>query len=271
MSFSYEKECSRRSFFKQIGHFLPAIAGLLTTTPPSHASATTAVPERDQTVQEASPPFAVLQQFSTVNDIPPDFFVKRGSIYAFVERVIDGDTIRVRHYPGYSIFNQPPEPIKGKLSDQTIKVRLYGVDTPEIAKNKDQVSQPFAEDAKEFTKKLLNHQKVVVTFLSKDQYGRAICQVQTIPVATLGGTRPPKDASVELVGAGTCSANCPRSICVVPFVLHRSDPLNPHQKGSLNYIAAKVLNTLVGKMFWNSVRVGHNVKTRESGHWAMPG
>lgn len=187
---------------KHFTFLMPAMAGFLAIPPTSMASATATVLDKDSSLREPLPPFAALQQFATANDIPPDFIASRQSIYAFVERVTDGDTIRVRHYPGYSIFNQPIEPLKGKLSDQTIKVRLYGVDTPEIAKNKNQSSQPFAQEAKEFTKKLLFHQKVVVTFLGKDQYGRAIGQVQTIPMATLGGTLPPKDASVELVGAG---------------------------------------------------------------------
>lgn len=226
---------------KQFTFLLPALAGLVTTTSTTSASTTTAALEKNQGFQESTAPFSVLQQFATINDIPPDFFTKRGSIYAFVERVIDGDTIRIRHYPGYSIFNQPVEPLKGKIANQTIKVRLYGVDTPELAKNKDQTSQPFAEDAKEFTKKLLYHQKVVVQFLSKDQYGRAICQVQTIPAAKLGGTLPPKDASVELVGAGRLDfPKCfPKAFETLISLFHT------HQQVSLKYIVAKVLNTLV--------------------------
>jgi endonuclease YncB( thermonuclease family) len=215
------------------------MAGFLASGPTSVASATTTALDKDSTARELLGPFSALQQFDTVSDIPAEFFANRRSIYAFVERVTDGDTIRVRHYPGFSIFNQPVEPLKGKLSDKTIKVRLYGVDTPELAKNKNQSSQPFAEEAKEFTKKLLFHQKVVVTFLGKDQYGRAIAQVQTIPVSTLGGTLPPKDASVELVGAGRfcflllalfhCSANrCSRCM----------------HKVLLKYIAEKALSIL---------------------------
>ena len=148
---------------KHFTFLMPAVAGLLAFAPPSIASVT-----GDQLVRDLLPPFAALQQFNIANDIPPDFIARRGSIYAFVERVTDGDTIRVRHYPGYSMFNQPIEPLKGKISDQTIKVRLYGVDTPELAKSKNQSSQPFAEEAKEFTKKLLFHHKVVVTFLGRE-------------------------------------------------------------------------------------------------------
>lgn len=120
-------------------------------------------------------------QFETVDDVPKEHFRENRSIYAFVERVIDGDTIRVRHYPGYAIRGQKAQSMqKRAISDCTLSIRIYGVDTPELAKFGNP-SQPYAKEAKEFTSSLVLHKMVKITFLRKDQYSRAVCRVKTLP------------------------------------------------------------------------------------------
>jgi micrococcal nuclease len=122
----------------------------------------------------SSPP--QFSQYATVDDIPADFFVEHKSIYGRVERVIDGDTIRISHCPTYFIC---PERDSKKLYDSTIKVRMYGVDSPELQKKKsDPPSQPFAKEAKDFTSALTLDKTVELKLLKKDQYGRAISKVQ---------------------------------------------------------------------------------------------
>ncbi len=153
------------------------------------------------------PSFDAFTQFQTVDDVPKNYFTQQKSIYAFVERVIDGDTIRVRHYPLYSIRRQRAEPLQKRgIADSTLSIRFYGIDCPEIAKTKSQKSQPFAEEAKEYISQLVLHRMVKITFLRKDQYGRAICQVQTLPrFGSLLGCIPglgAVDLSVELARKG---------------------------------------------------------------------
>lgn len=152
-------------------------------------------------------PFDNFVQFQTVDDVPKSYFSQKKSIFAFVERVIDGDTIRVRHYPLYSIRRQRAEPLQKRgIADSTLSIRFYGIDCPEIAKNKSQKSQPYAEEAKELISQLVLHQMVKITFLRKDQYGRAICQVQTLPrFGSLLGCIPGLgaiDLSVDLARKG---------------------------------------------------------------------
>ncbi len=78
---------------------------------------------------------------------------------------------------------------------------MYGVDCPELQKRKsDPPSQPFAEEAKEFTSDSILGKKVKIKLLRKDQYGRAVAKVE-------GGWQlvPPfsrKDISMELVRKG---------------------------------------------------------------------
>lgn len=116
--------------------------------------------------------------------VPKSHFEEHRCIYAFVERVIDGDTIRVRHLPAYAFRLRPPTSLKKRgIADETLSIRIYGVDCPEIAKNKNQESQPFGEKAKQFTTEFCMHKVVKITFLRKDHYGRALAAVESLPVA----------------------------------------------------------------------------------------
>ena len=75
--------------------------------------------------------FELLPQFLTVDDVPKEYFDNQRYIYAFVERVIDGDTIRVRHVPGYGYGRKVPQPLEKRgISGDTLSIRIYGVDTP---------------------------------------------------------------------------------------------------------------------------------------------
>jgi endonuclease YncB( thermonuclease family) len=139
-------------------------------------------------------------QFATVDDIPKDYFAENKVIFGRVERVIDGDTIRIRHCP--TRFSCPqPDPSVRRIYDSTLSIRIYGVDCPELQKRKsDPPSQPFAEEAKEFASHLILDQKVKVTLLRKDRYGRALGKVQTQLQKFPPLSR--KDLSMELIQRG---------------------------------------------------------------------
>ncbi|KEP67606.1 UNVERIFIED_CONTAM: nuclease, putative [Hammondia hammondi] len=112
--------------------------------------------------------------------------------------VSDGDSIRVRHIPnGQTLYplraprkrretrepmrepsdeEDPSKSWKGKLTENTIRIRLYGIDAPETAKFGNP-GQPFAQEAKHFVTQRLLHKVVYVKCLSKDQYGRLLARV----------------------------------------------------------------------------------------------
>jgi len=116
--------------------------------------------------------------------IPKSAFQNHDVLYGFVERVIDGDTIRVRHLPLYSArwWGRRPEPLAQRgISQDTLLIRLYGVDCPELKKGRNQPGQPFAEEAKEFTSQTTLHTVVKITLLRKDQYARAVAAVECLP------------------------------------------------------------------------------------------
>jgi endonuclease YncB( thermonuclease family) len=138
-------------------------------------------------------------QFDTVSDVPKNYFTEQKSIYGRVERVIDGDTVRVRHCKSRYLCDDRQN--QKRIYDSTLSIRLYGIDCPELQKRStDPPSQPYAEEAKQFTSNLVLGKQVRVTLLRKDQYGRAVSKVETPrPLIPFLGR---KDVSIELVDRG---------------------------------------------------------------------
>mmetsp|Transcript_48296 Transcript_48296/g.117000 ORF Transcript_48296/g.117000 Transcript_48296/m.117000 type:complete len:246 (-) Transcript_48296:11-748(-) len=145
--------------------------------------------------------------FDVVDDIPRNYFSEQRTIYGYVERVIDGDTMRVTHCPRFSscppsASSSSPSTGRKRIWDKTLKLRIYGVDSPELQKKStDPPSQPYADEARDFASQLVLGKKVRLKLLRKDQYNRAIVKVETprgiVPIV---GRR--KDLSVELVRRG---------------------------------------------------------------------
>ena len=85
---------------------------------------------------------------------------------AVVVGVYDGDTITVR-------------------TDETIKIRLYGIDAPEL-------KQPFGQASKQAMSGLVFGKNVTVKPDKKDRYGRTIARVEA----------DGRDVSVQVVETG---------------------------------------------------------------------
>ncbi len=75
---------------------------------------------------------------------------------AIVERVVDGDTIVVKK--------------QNFIFSKKYRVRLYGIDAPEIGQN-------FGEKAKEFCKKISKDKLVEVEVVDIDHYNRLVANV----------------------------------------------------------------------------------------------
>jgi endonuclease YncB( thermonuclease family) len=139
-----------------------------------------------------------------VDDIPRQYFSDQKTIYGYVERVIDGDTIRVRHCPRFSSSCPPSSSSVSskRIWDSTLKLRIYGVDCPELQKKStDPPSQAYADEAKDFTSQLVLGKKVRVKLLRKDQYNRAVVKIET-PRGLIPIIGRPQDLSVELLRRG---------------------------------------------------------------------
>ena len=134
-------------------------------------------------------------RYNTAYDIPDQAYRKNKVIYGKTIRVIDGDTIRVRHLPFYPLKKDAT--YDGLLSENTLSIRAYAVDAPEIGKFGNP-SMPYASEAKDFTQKMVGDKVVEIKLLRKDQYGRAVAKVQTkrfLPFLK-------KDLTMELAKSG---------------------------------------------------------------------
>ena len=83
-----------------------------------------------------------LARYRTAEDLPPALFRSKATVRGTVIKVSDGDTMRIRHRSllwrpdGWEYGRGKKEKGRrgGKLSEETIAVRICAVDCPETAK-----------------------------------------------------------------------------------------------------------------------------------------
>ena len=106
----------------------------------------------------------ILKQ-SSVKDIPNELIT--GSRLAKVVEVYDGDTVTVILFCGFR--------------RQTLKVRIYGLDTPEIrplkslSNREDEIKR--AKAARDFLKQMVLNKVVLLETRGRDKYGRLLSSV----------------------------------------------------------------------------------------------
>ena len=92
--------------------------------------------------------------------VPALSFAGQQTITAKVMKVSDGDTVKVR-------------PVTG---GKDIRVRLYGIDAPEIRHGRKE-GQNYGEDAAEALRSLVLRQDVTVEVMDTDRYGRTVGRI----------------------------------------------------------------------------------------------
>ena len=108
----------------------------------------------------------------------------------YVESVYDGDTITVIVPVESHIYNMISQNQIDEISDNnklntvyfnSIKIRLLGIDTPEIKPSKDLQGRDEhirkAKEAKEFLSSHILGKVIKVEFLSNDKYGRPLAKI----------------------------------------------------------------------------------------------
>ncbi|EPB85518.1 hypothetical protein HMPREF1544_07701 [Mucor circinelloides 1006PhL] len=145
--------------------------------------------------------FVVGKRYKTAGHIPPEVFEKATRIRGKVVAVGDSDNFRLYHTPGLGwgwIRNIPKT--RKELQNQTISIRIAGVDAPEGA-HFGMPAQPFSAEAKQFLTKLVLNKRVQVQLLSRDQYSRVVAMAYV--------RKPPffvkKNVSAEMLKAGLAS------------------------------------------------------------------
>lgn len=124
-----------------------------------------------------------LRRIPNIAHIKPRMLRNR-SIYGYVTRVGDGDNFRIYHTPG-GVFmgwgwmpgRKPQDLTKSDLVDNTLHVRVAGVDAPECA-HFGRPEQPFGPEAMAWLDNTLEGRYVRVWPYARDRFDRIVSSVQ---------------------------------------------------------------------------------------------
>ncbi|EGO28632.1 hypothetical protein SERLADRAFT_346624 [Serpula lacrymans var. lacrymans S7.9] len=145
------------------------------------------------------------RRLRTAEWITPDIMKQRRWIKGVVTSVGDGDNFRLFHTPGIGWgwplkFRRVPS-LNKELKDQTIHVRIAGVDAPEGA-HFGRPAQPYAEESLSWLRTHLLGKTVYCQLVRRDQYGRIVSVVVQPPGFLPGFLVSGKSLSLEMLKAG---------------------------------------------------------------------
>jgi len=112
-----------------------------------------------------------LRRYKTASDIPQHIIKNNVALRGVVTAVRDGDNFRFYHRPGFWVWKVPST--RKELRDNTIHVRIAGVDAPE-GSHFGMPAQPYASEAKDWLLNLVLHKDITIIPYSIDRYGRLI-------------------------------------------------------------------------------------------------
>ncbi|KAK6204496.1 uncharacterized protein RJT21DRAFT_116918 [Scheffersomyces amazonensis] len=140
-----------------------------------------------------------IRRIRTYLDITPEILDKNHRLYGYVTRVGDGDNFRFYHTPGgillgWGWLRQIPTG-RTALKDETLMIRLCGIDAPERA-HWGKPAQPYSEEALNWLNDYLIGRYVSITPYSIDQYKRVVARAE---VWKWNGK---KDVSAEMIKSG---------------------------------------------------------------------
>ncbi|KAJ5911866.1 endonuclease lcl3 [Penicillium subrubescens] len=122
-----------------------------------------------------------LRRIPDAPSISPSF-LRRRTIFGKVTSVGDGDNFRIFHTPGGRLagwgwlpWKKVPT-TKKELKDNTIHIRLAGIDAPELA-HFGRPEQPFAREAHQWLTSYLQNRRVRASVHRQDQYSRVVASV----------------------------------------------------------------------------------------------
>ena len=123
-----------------------------------------------------------LRRIPSIDHIRPKIY-RKGTLYGYVTSVGDGDNFRLFHTPGGRLAGWGWLPRRReyknkttKLYDQTLHVRIAGVDAPEMA-HFGRPAQPYSQEAIQWLRSFILHRYVRVYPYRRDQYDRVVCTV----------------------------------------------------------------------------------------------
>lgn len=124
-----------------------------------------------------------LRRIPNIDHVKPNVYRKR-SMYGYVTRVGDGDNFRFYHTPGGRLMGwgllpgrKPQQLTKSDLVDNTLHVRIAGVDAPERA-HFGRPEQPFGRQAMAWLGETVEGRHVRIWPQSRDRFDRIVSTVK---------------------------------------------------------------------------------------------
>ncbi|KAI5962261.1 LCL3 [Candida pseudojiufengensis] len=120
-----------------------------------------------------------LKPIRSILDLNPGMLEKNHRLHGYVTRVGDGDNFRFYHTPGGFLWGwgwlKKIPTKRSKLKNQTLMIRLCGIDAPERS-HFGKPAQPFSEEALKWLNKYVNKRRVTIIPYSVDQYKRIVAK-----------------------------------------------------------------------------------------------
>ncbi|KAG5643184.1 hypothetical protein DXG03_001388 [Asterophora parasitica] len=137
--------------------------------------------------------------------VTPGVFTRRKWIRGVVTTVGDADNFRLYHTPAIGWtwplkFRRVPSTAKD-LKDQTLHIRIAGVDAPEAA-HFGRPAQPYAAESLAFLRETIQGKVVYCQLLRRDQYSRIVAHVTLAPRILPNALVSGKVLALEMLRAG---------------------------------------------------------------------
>ncbi|KAJ7650638.1 hypothetical protein FB45DRAFT_888331 [Roridomyces roridus] len=146
-----------------------------------------------------------LRRIKNSDWVTPDVFAKKRWIKGRVTSVGDSDNFRLYHTPAFGWrwplkFRVIPSTAKD-LKDQTLHIRIAGVDAPEAA-HFGRPSQPYSEESLAWLRQKILGKTVYCQLFRRDQYSRIVAYVTLSPNFLPGNWVSGKSLPLEMLRAG---------------------------------------------------------------------
>jgi len=146
------------------------------------------------------------RRIRNVNSITPELLARKRWLKGVVTSVGDADNFKFFHTPTLGGYTWPFKfrsvPSVGKdLKDETLHIRMAGVDAPE-ASHFGKPAQPYSAESLAWLQDRILGKTVYVLPLRKDQYSRVVALVHQAPRILPGFLFFGKDLSAEMLKAG---------------------------------------------------------------------
>ncbi|KAG2079665.1 SNase-domain-containing protein [Suillus discolor] len=146
------------------------------------------------------------RRLRTAEWVTPDVLRRKRWVRGVVTSVGDGDNFRLYHTPGFGWrwplkFRRVPT-LSKELKEQTIHVRIAGVDAPE-GSHFGRQAQPYAAEALTWLKDTIEGRIVYCQLVRRDQYSRIVSVVTLPPPFLPGWLATGRSLALEMIRAGT--------------------------------------------------------------------